>query len=192
MAHLNLYIRNIIFKLWVLLSIFVLLLAHRASFIRGLKLNMPSSPAWAKTLPAFVVLCVLIRMAFDRNPIAPNLPLNSVFADAAIIGNVVTVIAVILCAPVIEEIFFRGFVYPTVNRICGMHVAVFFTAALFTLAHFKQFDNKLFIAILFGLSLIFTVARAATKSTLLPIILHVIYNFIYVAVGFLRFFILRY
>ncbi len=192
LKHLSIYIRNIVFKLWILVAILALLSVHRAPFFNSLKLKTPIPKRWFRWLPLFIIFSVIIRIIFDRNPIAPNLPLNSVFPDAAIIGNAVTLIAVILFAPVIEEIFFRGFIFPTVNKIFGVYIAVVITSVFFTLAHFRQFEDWFFLSIIFLLSVIFTLARAFTRSTRLPIILHHIYNLTYIAVGFIKFFALGY
>ena len=148
---------------------------------------------WRAYLPLYAIACLVLRDISSLNPLVPNLPFDSIFLEAKIIGNVVVIFSVILIAPVVEEAIFRGFLYPGINRYVGMHPAVFVTAALFTLAHYPQVRGEpVFAATLFLLGLIITYARALTGSTLLAVLMHFIYNSMYVAVGLVNYMILKY
>src|SRR5579872_7587774 len=68
-------------------------------------------------------------------------------------------------APLMEELFFRGFLYPVLVRRLGVALAIILTAAGFGLIHAPQLGRAwgpVFVVFLVGLTL--TVTRAITKS----------------------------
>lgn len=85
----------------------------------------------------------------------------------------------VLIAPVVEEIAFRGFLYPALARVTGALPSILVTGALFTLLHGAQLSFSwapLLLIFIVGVSL--TVVRARTKSVALCVIIHMTYNFI--------------
>lgn len=192
--YLNIYIGTMIFKAVSLAIVIVLTKARGAEIFKTVlsKGNVPET-WWRTYLPLYTIACLVFRDISSLNPLLPNLPFDSVFPEAKIIGNIVVIFSVIVIAPIVEEIIFRGFLYPAFNRYMGIHPAVFITAALFTLAHYPQVnDEPVFMLTIFSLGLMITYARAATGSTLLAILLHHIYNLMYVAVGVANYVILKY
>jgi len=141
----------------------------------------------------YVAICVVFRYIGEANPLVPNMPLDSIFTEAVIIGNIVIIFSVIFVAPFIEEILFRGFIYPAFNKYMGIYPSIILTSFLFTLAHYPNIkDEYLFMAIIFTLSLVITYARAKTGSTWLAIIMHHIYNLMYIAIGFINYAFVKY
>jgi hypothetical protein len=86
-------------------------------------------------------------------------------------------LAVGVAAPVLEEIFFRGFVFAglAATRLRWIGAAII-TAALWAGIH-VQYD-WVGILIIFALGLLLGAVRAMTGSTLLTIWLHCLVNFI--------------
>ena len=84
-----------------------------------------------------------------------------------------------LLAGILEEILFRGLLFRIASRIIGTWGALFFTAALFGLAHSSNrgatVSSSLAIALEAGILL--GAAYAATQRLWLPIGLHVGWNF---------------
>jgi membrane protease YdiL (CAAX protease family) len=92
----------------------------------------------------------------------------------------------ILIAPIVEEIAFRGFLYPALARFTGALPSIFVTAALFTLLHGAQLSFSwapLLLIFIVGFTL--TTVRARTNSVALCVIVHMTYNFVLLAQTFI-------
>lgn len=87
--------------------------------------------------------------------------------------------------PVLEEIFFRGFVYPVLKGRWGTRAGLFATAAFFALVHGNAFQ---FLPI-FGLGLLLTFLYEATGTLTASITLHALNNSIsvFLTLALLRF-----
>ena len=80
-------------------------------------------------------------------------------------------------APLIEELFFRGFLYPVLARRIGVVLSVLFTAIGFSLIHVPQLAQAwgpVLIVFIIGLAL--TIVRAVTKSVAAGVLMHMAYN----------------
>lgn len=190
--HLSIYISTIIFKILFITFVFISVKLHRAS-IRDTVISGGTIPrSWHIYLPLYVGLSIVFRIIAMSNPLVPNLPFRSVLTEATVIGNTVAIFSILFVAPLLEEISFRGFLYPALNKYIGMYPSICVTSIFFTLAHYPQIKNSfIFASILLILSVIITYARAKTGSTIVAIILHFIYNFVSIAVGVVNFFILK-
>lgn len=187
---LSLYMNTMILKVLSLVFIIVMIKARNVSFRSTVLAPGVQGSKWEMWMPLYVAVCLFFRIINSSNPLMPDLPFNSVFSEARIIGNIVIILAVILVAPVVEEIIFRGFLYPALNKYMGAYPAVWIVTVLFAMAHYPQAkDNPVFMVTLLALGYMITFARAKTGSTFLAIIMHTIYNFIVVMVGFIDHFI---
>jgi CAAX protease family protein len=92
----------------------------------------------------------------------------------------------------VEELFFRGLLYPVLNRALGAVASLSITAALFAALHTGQLAHAwgpLFALFLVGLVL--TLVRARYQSVAASILVHMAYNstlfaFLYVSTGGFR------
>ena len=83
----------------------------------------------------------------------------------------------ILLAPVVEEMFFRGFLYPVFERSHGAVSAVLATSTLFSLVHGVQYGWRWQnLLMLLGVGAVFGTLRARTHSILPSAFLHAGYN----------------
>jgi membrane protease YdiL (CAAX protease family) len=83
----------------------------------------------------------------------------------------------ILVAPLVEELFFRGFLYPALARPLGSGLAVALTGGLFALIHSDQLAHAWIpLLLLFVVGVILTVVRARTKSVATCVVVHMSYN----------------
>lgn len=87
------------------------------------------------------------------------------------------VLAVVLVAPITEELLYRGLLLRWLGAKLSDGVAVGLSAALFSLLHL----NPSSALGLFSLGVVFGLARRATGSVLAPIALHVVQNGLSVA-----------
>jgi membrane protease YdiL (CAAX protease family) len=105
-----------------------------------------------------------------------RLPVQALFQDRRV--ALALMVMSVLVAPVFEETIFRGYIYPVVARSYGVAVGVLGTGILFGLLHAPQlWGGWLQICELVAVGIIFTYARAVTRTVLASFLLHVSYNF---------------
>jgi membrane protease YdiL (CAAX protease family) len=75
-----------------------------------------------------------------------------------------------------EELFFRGFLYPVLARRTGIPTAVLFTAVPFGLMHYLQYRSWGAVLIITLVGVVLTLVRVATKSVAASFLVHVGYN----------------
>jgi membrane protease YdiL (CAAX protease family) len=85
-------------------------------------------------------------------------------------------IVLVICAPVLEEMFFRGFLFKgwQASKL-GAVGAIILTSLLFTAIHAQQYDASI-LAFLLIFSFILGFARYRSGSLYLPIYLHLLNN----------------
>ena len=104
-----------------------------------------------------------------------NTPFEQFFARP-LDAYLISVFAITL-GPLMEELFFRGFLYPVIARRLGVVWGVVLTALPFGLIHSVQYGNAwsaVLIVCLVGVVL--TTVRAVTKSVAASFLVHVGYN----------------
>ncbi len=88
------------------------------------------------------------------------------------VGFILAVIVVVVVAPIVEELFFRGFIYPAFRQRIGVVGAIILSSFLFALAHASLF---LIIPIM-ALGVALTYLYEATGSLGPPVMLHALNN----------------
>ena len=84
--------------------------------------------------------------------------------------------AVVIIAPIFEELIFRGFIFKGLEGSpLGVIATIIITSILFTLIHSGQYDFTI-LAILFPLALILGLSRYRSGGIYLPIYLHFVNN----------------
>ena len=89
-------------------------------------------------------------------------------------------------APVVEEIFFRGFLYPAMKRRVSVPWAIFISAALFSTLHLTWSG---WLPIL-GLGMLLAYSYEKTGSLLVPIFIHSVHNALFLTYAALSYRIL--
>lgn len=79
-------------------------------------------------------------------------------------------------APFMEELFFRGFLYPVLARRLGIVSGVLLTAFPFALIHYFEYKSWGPVLIIFLVGVVLTLVRAKTGSVAASFIVHAIYN----------------
>jgi membrane protease YdiL (CAAX protease family) len=87
-----------------------------------------------------------------------------------------TVAFAITLGPLMEEIFFRGFLYPVIARRLGVVWGVILTALPFGMMHYAQYRSWSAVLIIILVGLVLTTVRAVTKSVASSFLAHVGYN----------------
>ena len=122
-----------------------------------------------------LVLATLIQMAEMFLPVPKTLPIDALFKNPLI--AYVTSVFGVLVAPLFEEIYFRGLMFPSLREGLGEIAAIFITAAAFALLHGSQLAFSWAALLpLFIVGLVLTWVRAQLKSVAASWVMHVTYN----------------
>jgi uncharacterized protein len=158
-----------------LLGGMVLLLRSRGlHFWRSIRWNWPRS-RWFGFVLLGLVLAIVVQAGSALLPIPKQLPIEQFFADS--VSAYIIALFGITLAPLMEELFFRGFLYPVLARRLGMTVAVAITAFSFTLIHASQLGHAWVpLLLLFFVGVALTMARVHTGSVATSFLIHVGYN----------------
>ncbi len=147
----------------------------RPDFLAAIHWNWPSSSALAICLMVGIVLSVSLQILAHFLPIPKDLPIDTFFrtpAEAWALG-----LLSITLAPLMEELFFRGFLYPVLARGIGLPLAVFLTALAFAALHGSQLMFSWGpVLVIFLVGLVLTMVRAKTNSVAAGVIIHTAYN----------------
>jgi uncharacterized protein len=89
---------------------------------------------------------------------------------------VMLLLGVAVVAPIVEELFFRGMLYPLLRRRLPGWLAIVANAAIFAALHFIP----ILLPILFVMGLLLTFVRARTNSVIPGILIHALNNAVFV------------
>jgi membrane protease YdiL (CAAX protease family) len=122
-----------------------------------------------------LVLSVALQLLSRLLPIPKELPIDNFFrtpGEAWAVG-----VLAVLCAPLMEELFFRGFLYPVLARSTGMPIAVLLTAVAFALLHGAQLGFSWGpVLVIFLVGIVLTMVRARKNSVAASVLIHMAYN----------------
>ena len=142
-------------------------------FWRSVRWNWPGSMWGLFVICGATVYFALLGLG-QLLPIPKHLPIDQFFTTARE-AAFLSIISVTI-APLMEELFFRGFLYPVLARRWGVGVSIFLTSALFGLLHGAQLGYSWAVLIIFLVGVVLTVVRAFTKSVAASFLTHVGYN----------------
>ncbi len=142
-------------------------------FWRSIRWNWPGSMWGLYVIVGAIVYFALLGVG-QLLPIPKHLPIDQFFSTARE-AAFLSIISVTI-APLMEELFFRGFLYPVLARRLGVGVGIVLTAALFGILHWAQLGYSWAVVIIFLVGLALTIVRAVTKSVAASFLTHVGYN----------------
>jgi hypothetical protein len=117
----------------------------------------------------------VVDLASAAFPLKGKVPMQTFFQDRQ--TALLLVLVGVLVAPLIEEMIFRGYLYPVVARSFGVSAGIIATGVLFGLMHAMQLWGGWWqIGLLIIVGIIFTFARAATRTVIASYLLHLSYN----------------
>jgi hypothetical protein len=152
---------------------------HRTSLPRAIQWNLPGRRRAVNALmigAALAMVSDIGEVVFHRW-IPDSLPITEFFKDRQ--SALLLASFGILVAPLMEELLFRGFLYPALARWTGPFISIVVTASAFTLLHGAQLGYSwapLLLIFIVGVAL--TVTRAVTRSVATGVIVHMTYNFV--------------
>ena len=152
---------------------------HRTSLARAIHWNLPDR----KLLINALMLGAGLALVSDLGDIVlhrwipDSLPITEYFKDrpsALLLGAFG-----VLVAPLMEELVFRGFLYPALARWIGTVASTLITAFAFTLLHGAQLGYSWApLLLIFIVGLVLTITRVVTDSVATCVVVHMTYNFV--------------
>jgi membrane protease YdiL (CAAX protease family) len=137
---------------------------------------------WKKTnlSQAFSVVLAFNVLAFALSALIPENKENEFqkLISSSRLALYLTALIAIVTAPLIEEIVYRGILYPAFERNLGMNKAIVLVSLFFGLVHIPQYyPSYVTIFLIFTLSVVLTVIRAYTGNLFLCVVIHTLHNF---------------
>ena len=141
---------------------------------RAIRWQWPGTAA-LRFLVSGVVFALVVEFVSSYLPIPKSLPVdkyfNGITAAYLMAGFGITL------APLLEELFFRGMLYPLMRRSVGVTTAVLFTATMFALIHGAQLGYEWApLLSIFVVGIVFTLVREKTGSVAASFLMHCGYN----------------
>jgi membrane protease YdiL (CAAX protease family) len=122
-----------------------------------------------------IVLSALVNALSNYIGHKGQLPIEVYFQDRRSVF-LLMLLAVTL-APLVEEMIFRGYIYPIVARSFGIPAGVILTGILFGLLHAPQLSGAWAqIGLLIVVGIVFTYIRAVSRTVLASYLTHLSYN----------------
>jgi uncharacterized protein len=165
------------FAAYPLVIVFMIALVRSKSgerFWRAIRWNWPGAAALG-FFPAGIFFAFLVEIASRWLPIPKSLPVDKFFGDAT--GAYLMAAFGITLAPLLEELFFRGMLYPLVRRAWGVALGVVVTASAFAAIHGTQLGYAWGpLLSIFVVGVVFTLARERANSVAASFLMHCGYN----------------
>lgn len=117
-------------------------------------------------------LGALITQLFPGEKTDLDLLIESSYA-----ARVTTAFLAVVTAPLVEEVVYRGMLYPAVNRLLGALPSIAIVSLLFAAVHVVQYKNNLaVIGVITIVSITLTTVRAFTHRLLPSFVIHLVFN----------------
>ena len=147
---------------------------YHVAFWPAIKWKWPQSGAW-KFLGLGAGMLIVLGTLQSVLPMPKDTPFEHLF-DRPRDAYLLAIIAVSM-GPLMEELFFRGFMYPVLARRMGVAWGIVLTALPFGLIHLPQYGwawGAALVIVLVGV--VCGVVRAVTRSVGASFLVHVGYN----------------
>lgn len=165
------------FAAYPLVIVFMIALVRTKSgerFWRAIRWKWPGAAALGYFL-AGTFLAFVVEFASRWLPIPKSLPVDKFFSDA--MGAYLMAGFGITLAPLLEELFFRGMLYPLLRRAWGVALGVVVTASAFAAIHGAQLGYAWGpLLSIFVVGVVFTLTRERANSVAASFLMHCGYN----------------
>ncbi len=122
-----------------------------------------------------LVLATLVQVSQLLLPVPKTLPIDTLF-KTPLLAYVVSIFSVLI-APLLEEMYFRGLMFPSLREVLNEWPAILITGAAFTFVHASQLGYAWAALVpMFIVGLVLTWVRAQLKSVAASWTMHVTYN----------------
>ncbi|MGC1374152.1 MAG: type II CAAX endopeptidase family protein [Candidatus Sulfotelmatobacter sp.] len=164
------------FLTYIVIAMYMVFLVegkYHVRFGQAIRWNWPGVAAFS-----FLGVGVLM-LGFDILgrfiPMPKTTPFDQFFARP--LDAYLTAVFAVTLGPLMEELFFRGFLYPVLARRLGVFWGIILTALPFGLIHAVQYGYAWgAVLVIFLVGIVLTTVRATTKSVGASFLAHVGYN----------------
>jgi membrane protease YdiL (CAAX protease family) len=156
---------------------FIVWVRHERTLMDAISWNPPPTRLALAALGAGAILglCSELSSGLLQRWTPKSLPIDEYFRNPS--AAYLLAAFGVLIAPLVEELFFRGFLFPAVARWTGTVSAILITAAAFAALHGTQLAYAWApLLVLFGIGIVLTVVRVKTCSVATCVIVHMGYN----------------
>jgi len=149
---------------------------YKLSFTEGFRFIKPRDFSYFYIIPVIGVMIFAALMLRDFKPEdITRIPIYSYVSTLP--GLVFYCLGAVTIAPIYEELFYRGYLYPAIEQAWDTKTAVIIVTGLFTLGHIPQlWGDWAGIFVILCIGALLTVLRAVTNSTKFCVIAHFGYN----------------
>ena len=161
---------------YVAVALYMILLVegkYHARFWQAIRWNWPGI-AGVSFLGIGVLMLGGLGLLEKVLPMPKSTPFDQFLAHRS--DAYLTAVFAVTLGPLMEEVFFRGFLYPVVARRTGAVPAILITGVLFGAIHSPQYGYSWAVLIIVLVGLVLTTIRAVTKSVASSFLAHVGYN----------------
>jgi membrane protease YdiL (CAAX protease family) len=165
------------FLAYIAVALYMILLVtrkYRMRFWQAIRWNWPG-PVGVSMLGVGVLMLGFDYLGARFLPLPKTTPFDQFFtrpSDAYLLAAFAVTLG-----PLMEELFFRGFLYPVLARRTGMGWGILLTGILFGLIHSPQYGYSwAAVLIVCVVGVVLTAVRAVTKSVAASFLAHVGYN----------------
>jgi len=169
---------------YLALLAYMMLVATRregTDFWSSIRWNWPLHGIGGLVLTGIVSFVALFAIA-HLLPMPKKSPFEQFFTRP-LDAYAIAVLAVSI-GPLMEELAFRGFLYPILARRLNVRTAILLTALPFALIHYPEYGSWSPVLIVFLVGLVLTVVRAWRQSVAASFVVHAAYNGVQMAVVF--------
>lgn len=146
---------------------------RQQNFLSAIHWNPPKHPELYLILG--VVLSIALELFANLLPMPKNLPIDTFFGTPAQ-AWALSIFGITL-APLMEELFFRAFLYPVLARSMGVFAAIIVTGFAFALLHGSQLSFSWGpVLVIFLVGVVLTAVRAYKNSVAAGLLIHIAYN----------------
>ncbi len=166
------------FLIYIPVGVFMVALVegkYHVPFWQAIRWNWPRSEWKWLWLALGGATLIVLGMLQSLLPMPKNTPFENLF-DSPRDAYLLMIIAISF-APLLEEVFFRGFLYPVLARRMGAAWGIVLTALPFGLIHLPQYGWAWGAAlIIVAVGVVCGIVRATTRSVGASFLVHVGYN----------------
>jgi uncharacterized protein len=134
--------------------------------------------ALAFSYGAFFLIALIFYLIAGRSPVSAE---SQHIRDLGGGSVALVILVTVVLAPIFEELFFRGLLYPALRRRVGYKVAIFIDGLIFGILHFQP----LFMISLILVGIVLAYIYEKTDSLFAPILTHAFYNLVVIGITFL-------
>jgi uncharacterized protein len=145
----------------------------RQTLWRAIQWNWPQQ-GWISLVGIGIATLVLLQALEHVLPMPKKSPFDDFFRRP--IDAYAFAILAIAFGPFMEELFFRGFLYPVLARRLGVFMGILLTALPFAFIHIIEYKSWVPVFIVFLVGVVLTLVRAKRHSVASSFIVHAIYN----------------